>query len=91
MVQLEAMAAGRPVINTLLPTSVPEVSPGGVTGLTVPPRDANALRQAMLQLWTDDRLRERFALAALDRVRNHYERSRVRTALLALYDEIIAA
>lgn len=91
VVQLEAMAAGRPVINTSLPTSVPEVSPGGVTGLTVPPRDANALRQAMSQLWTDDRLRERFAMAALDRVRNHYERSRVRTALLALYDEIIAA
>jgi len=91
VVQLEAMAAGRPVINTWLPTSVPEVSPDGVTGLTVPPRDVNALRAAMLQLWTDDRLRERFALSALARVREQYERSRVGTALLALYDEIIAA
>ncbi len=91
LVQLEAMAAGRPVINTWLPTSVPEVSLDGVTGLTVPPRDVNALRAAMLQLWTDDRLRERFALAALARVRDQYERSRVRTALLALYDEVIAA
>lgn len=91
VVQLEAMAAGRPVINTWLPTSVPEVSPDGVTGLTVPPRDVNALRAAMLQLWTDDRLRERFALAALARVRDQYERSRVRTALLALYDEVITA
>ena len=73
MVQLEAMAAGRPVINTWLPTSVPDVSLDGVTGLTVPPRDVTALRAAMLRLWTNDRLRERFALAALARVRDRFE------------------
>jgi glycosyltransferase involved in cell wall biosynthesis len=91
IVQLEAMAGGRPVINTWLPTSVPHVSLDGVTGLTVPPRDPTALHAAMLQLWTDSVLREKFAAAALARVREHYERSRGLAHLLSFYDELLTA
>jgi rhamnosyl/mannosyltransferase len=91
LVQLEAMAAGRPVINTMLPTSVPAVSLDGVSGLTVPPRDPAALGEAMLRLWTDPELRERLAAGALARVREQFERSRVIDGLLAFYDDILAA
>jgi glycosyltransferase involved in cell wall biosynthesis len=91
IVQLEAMAAGRPVINTWLPTSVPAVSLDGETGLTVPPRDVAALREAMLQLWTDAPLREKYAAAAVARIRDHFERSRVTGQLLAFYDEVLEA
>lgn len=90
IVQLEAMAAGRPVINTWLPTSVPAVSLDRLTGLTVPPRDAVALRDAMHRLWTDAGLRETYAAAALVRVREHFSRSRVVGQLLDFYDDVIA-
>lgn len=90
LVQLDAMAAGRPVLNTELPTSVPAVSLHGVSGLTVPPRDAQALREAMLLLWTNAEQREKLAAGALARVRETFERSRVVGRLLAFYDAILA-
>lgn len=91
LVQLEAMAAGRPVINTWLQTSVPAVSLDGVSGLTVQPRDPAALRDAMLKLWNDTELRERLGAGALKRIREVFERSKVLGKLLAFYDDILAA
>lgn len=91
LVQLEAMAAGRPVINTLLQTSVPDVSRDGISGLTVPPRDAAAFRQAMLRLWNDEDLREKLAAGALAAVRERFERSKVLHRLVAFYDDILRA
>ena len=70
LVQLEAMAAGLPVINTNLLSSVPEVSLDGVTGLTVPPADEKALGRAIQQLLSDDRKRQGFGRAAMERARS---------------------
>jgi len=72
IVQIEAMACGKPVINTALPTGVPEVSLDGVTGLTVAPGDVSALAGALQHLWQDDGLRQNFGTAARKRAFEYY-------------------
>jgi glycosyltransferase involved in cell wall biosynthesis len=61
---LEAMQCGVPVIasNT---TAFPEVV--GDAGLLVDPTDADALCQAMLDLWSDEGLRRRLGQKGLAR------------------------
>jgi rhamnosyl/mannosyltransferase len=74
LVQLEAMASGKPVINTDLPTAVPEVSVHGVTGLTVPPKDSEALAAAMRQLLSDPDRRSYLGTNAIRRVAENFTR-----------------
>ncbi len=53
MVLLEAMACGKPLLTTALPTGVSAVNRDGTTGLVVPPGDALALRDALQALLAD--------------------------------------
>jgi len=58
MTILEAMAAGKPIIATAV-GGTPELVENGVTGLLVPPKDAQALAEAMLRLANNPILREK--------------------------------
>ncbi|MGB0833764.1 MAG: glycosyltransferase [Psychrobium sp.] len=66
--QLEAMACGCPVINTLLPSGVPWVSVNGMTGLSVKPYDVIALKEAILKLVDDKKLLNEYSKNAVKRV-----------------------
>ena len=72
LVQVEAMAYGKPVINTDLPSGVPYVSLHGQTGLTVPPEKPEALAQAMQLLLDRPDLRRQYGCNARERVRQFY-------------------
>jgi rhamnosyl/mannosyltransferase len=61
VVQVEAMAAGLPVVSTNLPTGVPWVNQNRVTGLVVEPDDAGALAGAIRALLENADLRSRCA------------------------------
>jgi rhamnosyl/mannosyltransferase len=64
LVQLEAMACGKPVVCTQLNNGVNVVNQAGVTGLAVPVRDATALAVALNQLLSDDALRSKLGAQA---------------------------
>jgi rhamnosyl/mannosyltransferase len=75
IVQLEAMAAGKPVINTNLPTAVPEAGVHEETGLTVPPGDTGALSEAIKNLLSNADLRQKYGDAAQRRVQEKFDKS----------------
>src|SRR3954470_5245006 len=77
VVQVEAMAAGLPVVSTRLPTGVPWVNRDGVSGLVVPPGDAAALGAALGSLAGDRDLRECLAAGAQRRADALFSRERM--------------
>ncbi|MFZ5624789.1 MAG: glycosyltransferase [Gemmatimonadota bacterium] len=88
LVVLEAMAAGRPVITTAVPSAVREVNQAGETGLEVPIRDVEALAQALHRLASDRELRARMGQAGARRVREQFTRSLMVERHLQLYREL---
>lgn len=60
IVQIEAMACGKPLICTELGTGTSYVNKHNVTGLVVPPRDSKALAQAITKFIDDEDLRKKF-------------------------------
>jgi rhamnosyl/mannosyltransferase len=90
LVVLEAMAAGRPVITTALPSAVREVNVPGVTGLEVPLRDVDALAEALDRLARDPELRERMGTAGRARVAERFTRERMAVSHVELYERVLA-
>jgi glycosyltransferase involved in cell wall biosynthesis len=85
---LEAMAAGKPVVATRV-GGVPEVVDDGVTGLLVPPRDPDALADAVVRLLRDPNRMRRMGQAGLERVRRHFSVEQMVRRTEALYEELL--
>ncbi len=90
LVAVEAMAAGRPVVTTDLPSGVREVNSHGRTGLVVPLRDPDALAQAMAKLAADPALRAEMGAAGRAEVALRFTRRQMAEAHIALYERILA-
>jgi len=88
LVQIEAMACGKPVINTDLATGVPEVSLNQVTGLTVPVGDSKQLSVAIKSLWEDAELLLKLSQGARDRAEAKFSKDKfeadLKSALLKI-------
>jgi glycosyltransferase involved in cell wall biosynthesis len=90
IVQLEAMAAGIPVVNTSIDSGVPDVSLDGITGMTVPPADACSLAHALTTLLTDRETRLKMGEAGRARVRSEFSVERMSMRTMRIYDEILS-
>jgi len=90
LVQVEAMAAGLPVVSTSLPTGVPWVNQHGETGLVVPPHDAAALAHALGQLNGSEELRRRFGEGGRRRADRLFSRERMVRAFHEVVEAVVA-
>ena len=88
IVQLEAMAAGKAVVSTAVPTGVPWVNQHERTGLIVPPGEVPALRAAIQRLLGDRALRERMGREGRARVARDFTPARMIQQMLALYRDL---
>ncbi|MET3838229.1 glycosyltransferase [Bradyrhizobium sp. OAE829] len=91
LVQLEAMAAGRPVINTSLDTAVPHIARDGIEAITVPPGDHDKLAEAIDVLIRDPERRQRMGLAARRRAMTKYSTTQFKQAIEAIYLDAVTS
>jgi glycosyltransferase involved in cell wall biosynthesis len=84
---LDAMACARPIVATEA-GGIPEVVIHGETGLLVPPRDHEAMADAIVLLLRHDALRARFGEAGLVRVRAKFTADRMVRETLSLYERV---
>jgi rhamnosyl/mannosyltransferase len=89
MVQLEAMACGKSVVSTNVPSGVPWVNRHGVSGLVVPAGDSGALREAISALATGEALRLQLGAGARARVEREFTAARMAERTVALYREVL--
>jgi glycosyltransferase involved in cell wall biosynthesis len=90
LVQLEAMACGKPVICTQLNNGVNALNPHAVTGLTVKPGDPFELAQAINTLQTDDGLRRQLGQQAQTHALVNYSLQGMGTQHIRLYEMLCA-
>ena len=84
---LDAMACGKPIVATTA-GGMPEVVVDGQTGLLVPPRDHEAMANAIIRLLTDERARRAMGAAGEARVRERFSAERMVQDTLAVYRRV---
>jgi rhamnosyl/mannosyltransferase len=91
LAQVEAMATGRPVVNTDLPTTVPKVARHDLEGLTVAPNDDVGLAGALQRLLDDRALAQRLGAAGQARAVDEYDQTTFVRRMENLYTRLAEA
>jgi rhamnosyl/mannosyltransferase len=90
IVQLEAMAAGKPVVCCELGNGVNYVSRDGETGLVVPPKDPPALAAALQRLHSNPARRMALGEQGRQRALSEFGLEKMRDGTLAVYRQVLA-
>lgn len=85
----EAMAMGKPVVASSV-GGIPEIIDDHVTGVLIPPRDATALAEALLELLTSPDMAKRLGQAGQARVRKEFSLERMVADTERTYEQVIA-
>jgi rhamnosyl/mannosyltransferase len=91
LVQLEAMAAGKPVVNTSIGSGVAHACPPGLAGQAVPPADPGALARAIRRLLADPELRHTLGAAGRARVATEFSAAAMVRQTLNIYQQACPA
>ncbi len=89
IVQLEAMACGKPVVCTDLKTGTAFINRHNETGLVVPPRDSKALAEAISLLLSNHELRNRFGENARRRFNQEFTLENMVTNTITYYEKLL--
>ncbi len=87
---LEAMSYKNIVVSTDV-GGIPQVIHNGDNGLMVKPGDKNALRSAIITLFTDASLREKLSNEARGTIEKHFDAKKQLGELVKLYKELISS
>jgi rhamnosyl/mannosyltransferase len=90
IVQVEAMACGKPVVSTRLDNGVDFVNEHGKTGLTVQPGDSAALADALLELFNDEAKARMLGAAGRAKAVNEYTAEKMAESVLQIYHSVAA-
>lgn len=91
IVQVEAMAAGLPIVNTSLATTVPFVARHDLEALTVAPGDAKALAMALNRILDKPTLAQRLGEAGQARALSEFDQPVFRARMAAVYGDALQA
>lgn len=91
IVQVKAMVHSRPIVSTDIPGSgVPWVNKHGVSGLTVAPRDSQALAVALQEVCNDATRYQHYAMQARLRYEQLFRMDTMISACHALYQQLLS-
>lgn len=91
IVQLEAMASGKPIVSTNIPNSgVSWVNQNEISGLTVPIEDASAIANAIQLILSNDEYYERLSLGSLNRYQSLFTLDNMVDKSLQIYNQILS-
>ena len=86
LTMLEAMASAKPMVVTKM-GGMPEIIGDGINGFVIPVKGYEELASRVIQLFSDDELRERLGNVGRNMVEKSYTRKSVAQATLGLYNK----
>ena len=90
VVQIEAMAFGKPVISTSIKGSgVDWVNLNNISGIVVPPKDANKLAEAIIELLTDEKKYQQLSIGAKKRYEEEFTKEKMVEEFEKLYLKMV--
>jgi len=88
MALLEAQAARVPTIATRV-GAIPHVIEDGTTGILIPPKDSQAIAQAIMVVLSDKKFASEIAQKGFERVRDNFSSKKMGDKYLSIYKELI--
>lgn len=89
IVQIEAMACGKPVVCTALGTGTTYLNIHNFTGLVVPPSDSKSLAKAINKILGDNELKTTFGTNGKERALAEFTSDKMVKSTYELYEELL--